>query len=152
MPDLRQRFSPIARRDWAYAGHACLCASMLLWRTIEATPSLSSTHNGSFPSSPLGVSATMILVWLGVASLIAAVGFTCLAVDDLRLWILVALMWLSLLWRREIDVFDISYVASVAILCVWWFNAGRARALSAAGPPAHGADPRGAKRDSSGAT
>jgi hypothetical protein len=125
---------------------------MLLWRTIEATPSLSSTHNGSFPSSPLGVAATMILVALGVASLVAAVAFTFMALEDLRLWILVALMWLSLLWRREIDVFDISYVASVAILCAWWFNAGRARAISTAGIGAREAGPRGAERDSSGAT
>ena len=122
---MKHKLSPRARRDWAYAAHACLCASMLVWRTVEATPGLSSARNGTFPSSPLGIASTMILLWLGVASLLAVIAFTWMTLDDLRLWILFALMWLSLLWRRDIDVFDVTYVASVAVLAVWWFRAGR---------------------------
>ena len=152
MADPKEPLSPVARRDRAYAGHVCLCASMLVWRTIEATPSLASTQNGSWPSSPLGVAATMILICLGVASLVAAVAFTFLALEDPRLWMLFALMSLSMLWRREIDVFDISYVALVAVLSVWWFNAGRFRAEAAleararsSGGPCEERDPSAAR-------
>jgi hypothetical protein len=36
-------------------------------------------------------------------------------------------MTLSIVWRRDVDVFDITYVALAAVLSVWWFNSGRAR-------------------------
>jgi hypothetical protein len=120
----------IARRDRVYAAHVFLCVCMLAWRMLEATPGVASTQNGSFAGSTLGLALTMSTVWLGVLSLVAITAWTVATRNDKRLWILLVLMSLSMLWRRDIDVFDITYVASVAILSAWWFNAGRGQMKS----------------------
>jgi multisubunit Na+/H+ antiporter MnhC subunit len=124
--------SPIARRDWAYAGHVALCAVMIAGRMAESTPSLSAAQNGAYAGTPLVIALTMLSIWIGVASAVGVLALTVMVRDDAKLWILAVLMALSILWRRDIDVFDITYVALAAVLAAWWFNAGRARMQSAA--------------------
>jgi hypothetical protein len=117
----------IVRRDRVYAAHLFLCAAMIAWRVVETTPALSASQNAPFTRSPIGIALTMISVWLGVASAVAAVSITAMVRRDPRLWILVAAMGLSMIWRRDMDVFDVAYPALAAVLSAWWFRAGRTR-------------------------
>jgi hypothetical protein len=117
----------IVRRDRAYAAHLFLCAAMIAWRMVETTPALSASQNAPFTRSPAGIALIMISLWLGVASVVAATSLTAMVRRDARLWFLFAAMALSMIWRRDIDVFDIAYPALAAALSAWWFSAGRTR-------------------------
>jgi hypothetical protein len=128
----------IARRDRAYVAHLVLCACMLGWRMFDATPGAGWEQNGSFAGSPAGVALSMVTLWLGVVCLLVVIASTVRTLKDARLWLLFVLMSLSMLWRHDIDVFDITYVALAAILSAWWFNAGRARFQDAPVAPVAG--------------
>lgn len=129
-PDTRAHARGVARRDRVYAAHLFLCLCMLAWRAFEATPGWSAAQNGTFAASPVGVALIMVSVWSGVASAVGAAAWTAATRTDAKLWVLLILMLLSMIWRRDIDVFDITYVALAAILSACWFNAGRARMQS----------------------
>jgi hypothetical protein len=131
VPDAETKLArDIRRRDWAYAAHVCLCATMVLWRVLETTPGIASAQGGRFTQEPLGIALAMISLWACAVSALAAAVLTLASWRDPKLWLLLLFMVLSMLWRQSIDVFDVTYVALVAILAVWWFHEERPRRAS----------------------
>jgi hypothetical protein len=127
MSDPHDAARGIVRRDRVYAAHLFLCGAMIAWRMVEEMPDLAASQNAPFTRSSIGIAITMISVGLGVASAVAAASLTAIVRRDPRLWILLAAMVLSMIWRRDIDVFDVIYAALAAVLSAWWFRAGRPR-------------------------
>jgi hypothetical protein len=131
-PDAETKLArDIRRRDWIYAAHVCLCAAMVGWRVLETTPATASAQGGGFTQHPFGIALAMISLWLCAASALSAVALTIASWRDPKVCLLAVFMALSMSRRQSIDVFDVTYVALVAILAVWWFHEERPRLASA---------------------
>jgi hypothetical protein len=131
IPDAETKLArDIRRRDRIYAAHVCLCAMMIVWRVLETTPGIASAQGGQFTQHPLGIAFAMISLWACAASALGAAALTVASWRDPKVCVLCVFMVLSMLWRQSIDVFDVTYVALVAILSVWWFREERPRIVS----------------------
>ena len=104
---------------------------MIVWRVLETTPGIASAQGGRFTQHPLGIAFAMVSLWACALSALAAAALTMASWRDPKVCVLLVFMVLSMSWRQSIDVFDVTYVALVAILAVWWFHEERPRIASA---------------------
>lgn len=105
--------------------HLVIVVALVTWRGIENTPGLASVTGGTFAASTAGRALALIAVLASVVALLAIVISTLRARRDARAWLLFAALAAALLQRRTIDVFDIVYVALVAIAAALVFTTRR---------------------------
>ena len=130
--------SDVRRGDWIYGGHLFLGTSMALWRVLAATPRVAATQGGEFETSLVGRALATATVTGGVLLIAIVTWLSFLPRRELKTSALWALLVLSILWRRETDVFDLVYLALVAILGVVWFYDERPRRRAGADHTAMG--------------
>ena len=122
LAELRAR---IRSGDLLHGAHLVLAALYAVWTAIERTPGLASSSGAVWISSPLGRGVTL------VTELLAVVALACVAVQSWRAravwrtWILALALGLALAWRKDVDVFDLVYVALALVLGLWWFREER---------------------------
>jgi hypothetical protein len=101
------------------ACHVVLAVLMSAWRAIESTPLTSSVSGGRFAESTLGRALALVSILAGVAVLLAIVIQTFRARRDWRALVLFAALGAALVMPGRIDVFDLVYVALVAIAATY---------------------------------
>lgn len=95
--------------------HAWLAASMSTWRIVEGMPRTSSITGGAFAASPIGRALALVTVLGGVVALIVVAVSTFRLRRDVRALAL-CLALVGAVWKRtSFDVFDVTYLAVVAI-------------------------------------
>lgn len=105
--------------------HLALAGLMSAWRVIESTPGLSSLTNGPFAGSPIGRGAAVLSVLACVAAVVCVLVGTFRERRDARALVLFVALGAALWTRQTIDVFDLVYVALVAIVATWTFASAR---------------------------
>lgn len=117
----------VRRRDRIYGGHVVLALLLCAWRMLRTTPGIAVWSGGELAESPAGRLLALASVILGVVALVAVALLSIREWRDPKVLALLVLLALSASMRKTIDVFDIVYVAAVAILAVIWFQRDRAR-------------------------
>lgn len=108
-----------------HGAHLALALLLVLWTAIERTPALSSASGATWITTPLGRGAVLASELVAVVSLALVLVASWRTRRAWRTWVLLLAFAASLAWRREIDVFDLVYVALALALCVWWFREER---------------------------
>lgn len=122
LAQLRRR---IAHGDLLHGAHLVLAALFVVWTAIERTPSLASSSGATWISTPLGRGATFVTELGAVVALGCVAWQTWRERSSWRAWLLALALGLSIAWRKELDVFDLVYVASALVLGLWWFREDR---------------------------
>lgn len=117
------------------ASHVVLATLMCAWRAIESTPGTASVTGGAFASSPVGRVFGFASVLLGVLALVGVLVRTFLERRDWRALVLAASLVSALASRKTVDVFDLVYVAFVAIVTTLVFVRRRSRPVETMMPP-----------------
>jgi hypothetical protein len=113
--------------------HAWLAVSMSLWRVVESMPRTSSVSGGTFAASTSGRALALVTVIGGVVALIVVVVSTFRLRRDPRALALGVALAGALWTRTRFDVFDVTYLAAVAIAAA--LVLGRAPRTAAAAAP-----------------
>lgn len=105
--------------------HAWLAVSMVAWRIVEGMPRTSSVTGGTFAASPAGRALALVTVLGGVIALVAVAVTTFRLRRDWRALALALALAGALSSRARFDVFDVTYLAVVAIASALMFGAPR---------------------------
>jgi hypothetical protein len=104
--------------------HAWLAVSMVVWRVIEGMPRTASVAGGEFAASPTGRALALVTILGGVTALVVLIGQTFRLRRDARALVLFAALIGALWSRKTYDVFDVTWLALVAIAAALAFSTG----------------------------